>query len=136
LLDRAFKRAENFDLSTYAAQSFGVFQEEPIDVVLRFEPDAADDAAGWLFHPTQMVEREADGGLIVRFRAGGVQEMCWHLFTWGKAVTVVAPEELRTEMTEMVTEVLAHHRGSGKWPGSRTRRGTFRQHKTDLVEVK
>ena len=92
LLDRGFKRREDFDLAAYAAQSFGVFQEEPIDVVLRFAPEAADDAAGWVFHPSQSMEREPDGALIVRFRAGGVQEMCWHLFTWGTAVTIVAPE--------------------------------------------
>ncbi len=42
LLDRGFARREDFDLSAYAAQSFGVFQEEPIDVVLRFTPEAAD----------------------------------------------------------------------------------------------
>ena len=63
-------RGEDFDLLAYAAQSFGVFQEEPIDVVLRFEPEAADDAARWMFHPTQRVEREPGGSLIVRFRSG------------------------------------------------------------------
>jgi predicted DNA-binding transcriptional regulator YafY len=38
LLDRGFQRREDFNLSEYAAQSFGVFQEEPFDVVLRFVP--------------------------------------------------------------------------------------------------
>jgi len=89
-------------LSEYAAQSFGVFQEEPIDVVLRFTPEAADDAAGWLFHPSQSLAREADGSLTVRFRAGGVQEMCWHLFTWGATVTIVAPDALRTAMFQRI----------------------------------
>ena len=112
LLDRGFTRREDFDLVAYAAQSFGVFQEEPIDVVLRFEPDAADDAAGWLFHPTQTTEREADGALIVRFRAGGMQEMCWHLFTWGTAVTVVDPDELRMQLAEIAAAVASHH-GTG-----------------------
>src|SRR5262249_14806078 len=51
LLDRGFKRREDFDLMAYAAQSFGVFQEDPIDVVLRFSPEAAGDASSWLFHP-------------------------------------------------------------------------------------
>lgn len=109
LVDRGFKRREDFDLAAYAAQSFGVFQEEPIDVVLRFAPEAADDAAGWVFHPSQRVEREADGALIVRFRAGGVQEMCWHLFTWGTAVTVVAPEGLRIQLAELSADVATHH---------------------------
>jgi predicted DNA-binding transcriptional regulator YafY len=109
LLDRGFVRREDFDLSAYAAQSFGVFQEEPIDVVLRFEPAAADDAAGWLFHPSQCIAREPDGALIVRFRAGGVQEMCWHLFTWGTVVSIVAPDELRAAMAEMTMASARHH---------------------------
>jgi predicted DNA-binding transcriptional regulator YafY len=109
LVDRGFKRRENFDLAAYAAQSFGVFQEEPIDVVLRFEVEAADDAAGWVFHPSQSMEREPDGALIVRFRAGGVQEMCWHLFTWGTAVTIVAPVELRAQITELASATADHH---------------------------
>jgi len=112
LLDRGFLRREDFSLSTYAAQSFGVFQEEPIDVVLRFEPDAADDAAGWSFHPSQALTQEPDGALTVRFRAGGVQEMCWHLFTWGTAVTIVTPPLLVTEMTELVEKVAQHRAGA------------------------
>jgi predicted DNA-binding transcriptional regulator YafY len=110
--DRGFARREDFDLSAYAAQSFGVFQEDPIDAVLRFTPEAADDAAGWLFHPSQSIEREPDGALIVRFRAGGVQEMCWHLFTWGTAVSVMAPEALRTHMADMAIAAAQHHAAS------------------------
>jgi predicted DNA-binding transcriptional regulator YafY len=34
LLDRGFARREDFDLSAYAAQSFGVFQEEPINAAV------------------------------------------------------------------------------------------------------
>ena len=109
LLDRSFARREDFDLGAYAAQSFGVFQEEPLDVVLRVAPEAADEAACWVFHPSQTVEREADGALLVRFRAGGVQEMCWHLFTWGTDITVVVPDELRTTLAEMARRVSKYH---------------------------
>ncbi len=42
----------DFDLSAYAERSFGVFQEEPQDVVLRISPSAAPDARAFLFHPT------------------------------------------------------------------------------------
>lgn len=109
LLDRCFTRREEFDLASYAAQSFGVFQEEPIDVVLRFTPEAADDASAWSFHPTQTQERVDDGGLLVRFRAGGVQEMCWHLFTWGDAVTVQDPGILRITLAEFLDRAAQHH---------------------------
>ncbi len=109
LLDRCFARREDFDLAAYAAQSFGVFQEEPVDVVLRVVPEAADEAACWLFHPTQTVTREADGALRISFRAGGVQEMCWHLFTWGTEVKVVAPDDLRMMLVGMLEAGVDHH---------------------------
>jgi predicted DNA-binding transcriptional regulator YafY len=106
LLDRNFDRREDFSLTEYAAQSFGVFQEEPQDVVLRFAPEAAEDAAGWVFHPTQRMEREDDGSMIVRFRAGGMTEMCWHLFTWGRVVTIMAPIDLQQTMTQLFSELI------------------------------
>ena len=109
LLDRGFQRREDFSLPDYAAQSFGVFQEEPFDVVLRFAPEAAEDAARWLFHPSQTVVREEDGSLTVRFRAGGIQEMCWHLFTWGAAVVIERPDSLRTAIAEMASTIAHHH---------------------------
>ena len=109
VLDRSFERREDFDLRAYAAQSFGVFQETPVDVVLRVAPEAADEAACWVFHPSQTAMREADGGLRVAFRAGGTQEMCWHLFTWGTAITVVEPDALRAELAGMAAAAAQHH---------------------------
>lgn len=85
---------QEFDLATYAAQSFGVFQEPPQDVVLRFVPEAAAEVADWVFHPRQTTEPQPDGSLIVRFRCGGMQELNWHLYTWGNAVSVLAPEDM------------------------------------------
>jgi predicted DNA-binding transcriptional regulator YafY len=62
-----------------------------------------------MFHPSQSAQREADGALTVGFRAGGAREMCWHLFTWGPAVTIVEPHALRTAMAGMAAAAAAHH---------------------------
>jgi predicted DNA-binding transcriptional regulator YafY len=104
LLERGFTR-QDFDLAAYAAQSFGVFQEPPMDVVLLFTPEAADDAEGWLFHPTQTSVKEPDGALTVRFRAGGKMEICWHLFTWGNSVEIIEPKSLTKYMETMFDNV-------------------------------
>ncbi len=109
LLERNFPRREDFSLADYAARSFGVFQEAPEDVVLRFAPEAAEDAAGWLFHPTQTQTPEDDGSLTVRFRAGGMRELCWHLFTWGEMVNVLAPDGLREMMANLCECLSGHH---------------------------
>jgi len=92
---RAFSQHKRFSLQKFAERSFGVFQEEPFDVVWRFSPKAAPDARQFLFHPTQTFEDGRDGSLIVRFRAGGALEMCWHLFTWAPEVDILAPPALR-----------------------------------------
>ena len=109
LSDEVFERPEDFDLQAYLNRAFGVFQEEVQDVVWQFTPDAAPEARRFLFHPTQELEDAPDGSLIVRFRAGGMLEMCWHLFRWGDQVEVVAPEGLRG----MYAEMLARARGIG-----------------------
>ena len=80
-----------------APQAFGVYQdpEQYGEVVWRFSPEAAERAAEFLFHPTQVVEPQDDGSLIVRFKAAGWLEMAWHLYQWGDKVDVLAPQGLR-----------------------------------------
>ncbi|WP_114965324.1 helix-turn-helix transcriptional regulator [Alkalilacustris brevis] len=88
-----FHRDEDFDLQAYGRRLFGVFNEAPFDVCWRFAPHVAEDAAEYVFHPDQTVQRANDGALIVRFRAAGALEMAWHLLTWGEAVEVLEPED-------------------------------------------
>lgn len=87
----AYERPDGFDLQDWLAQSFGIWREDPVDVEWRFLPEVADDAATYIFHPKQEVERLADGSLLVRFRAGGQQEMDWYLYRWGDVVEVRKP---------------------------------------------
>ena len=101
LLDRAFIRGRRFSLREYGERSFGVFQEKPVDVVWKFSPKAAPDAREFLFHPTQVIEEQPDGSLIVRFRAGGLQEMAWHLVTWGDQVNVIQPRTLISQLISL-----------------------------------
>ncbi len=103
---KSFNRDPKFDLAAYAANSFGAFQEKPVDVVWRFKPEAAEEAQHFLFHPSQKTSKRKDGSLIVRFRVGGLLEMCWHLFIWGDGVEVVEPKKLRDMMKEELQRAL------------------------------
>lgn len=106
ITDDSFQRRNDFSLQKFAERSFGVFQEEPFDVVWRFSHKAALDARHFLFHPTQVLEHQPDGSLLVRFRAGGALEMCWHLFTWGRDAEVLQPKRLRSLMLECTKAVV------------------------------
>jgi len=89
-----FTRSPDFDLRAFAARSFGVYQSEPFDTVWRFAPAAAADAAEFLFHPSQIMEPQPDGSLIVRLHAASKLEMAWHLYAWGDRVEVLEPPDL------------------------------------------
>ena len=110
LTDEKFEQDPNFDLQAFARRSFGTFQEKPFQVELRFHQDAAPDAATFQFHPDQSIEQHEDGTLTVRFKAGGISEMCWHLVTWGDSVKVVKPARLRRQLAQMCENLSVHHR--------------------------
>jgi predicted DNA-binding transcriptional regulator YafY len=96
LVPERFERPATFDLQAFANRAFGVYQNDSEygEVCWRFAPEAADHARGYLFHPDQTLEERPDGSLLVRFEASGYLEMCWHLYSWGDKVEVLAPESL------------------------------------------
>lgn len=97
VLPDSFAMEPEFNIETHAARAFGVWQhpDQHGEVIWRFAPAAADHAAGFRFHPTQELDRQEDGSLIVRFRASGWLEIAWHLYQWGDKVEVLAPQGLR-----------------------------------------
>jgi predicted DNA-binding transcriptional regulator YafY len=109
VLPSTFEAPRDFSLDAFARRSFGVFQEEAVDVVWRFLPRAAAEAREYVFHPDQTVEERPDGSLLVRFRAGGLHEMAWHLFTWGRDVQILEPVALRRELLRWLAIGLRQH---------------------------
>lgn len=97
LTSESFVRDPDFDINRYAQKAFGAFQNDSEDgeVIWKFQPSAAEHARAFVFHPTQVQEDRPDGSLVVRFKASGHLEMCWHLYMWGDQVEVLAPEVLR-----------------------------------------
>lgn len=97
ITDTPFQRPPDFDFQLFANRAFGSYHDEKqyCEIVWRFSAKAAAHALSFEFHPNQTLEKCSDGTLIVRFKAAGYLEMCWHLYIWGDAVEVLAPEPLR-----------------------------------------
>jgi predicted DNA-binding transcriptional regulator YafY len=113
VLDLAFERDPAFDLQAFAARSFGAFWDgEKFEVEWRFKPEVAEDARRFRFHPTQALEDQPDGSVVVKFTASGLTEMAWHLFTWGDGVDIIRPEALKEryrECLQAASRVLQGH---------------------------
>jgi predicted DNA-binding transcriptional regulator YafY len=109
VLPTAAARPQGFSLQDYADESFGIYHDAVEDVVLEVTPAGAEDALRWRFHANQQVQARDDGAVVVRFRASGMRELAWHLFTWGDRVRVLAPDILRqTLIAEIETARRAH----------------------------
>ena len=102
-------RPPDFSLQAFVNRSFGIYQDAVEEVVLRIFRHGAEEAMGWRFHPTQSLEPQADGSVIVRFTAGGMRELAWHLFTWGDKVEIIAPQRLRSVMREELAVAARAH---------------------------
>ena len=107
--DTAAARPEAFSLQAYADESFGIYQDDTEDVVLRVSPEGAEDALCWRFHARQSLEPQADGAVIVRFRASGMRELAWHLFTWGDKLRIVEPQALKDIMAQEIDAARRAH---------------------------
>ena len=107
--DTAAARPEAFSLQAYADESFGIYQDDTEDVVLRVSPEGAEDALRWRFHARQSLEPQADGAVIVRFRASGMRELAWHLFTWGDKLRIVEPQALKDIMAQEIDAARRAH---------------------------
>jgi predicted DNA-binding transcriptional regulator YafY len=105
----AAARPEGFSLQAYADESFGIYQDDTEDVVLRITLEGAEEALRWRFHARQAVEPQPDGSVIVRFRSSGMRELAWHLFTWQDRVRILEPQALKDMMRGELAAALRAH---------------------------
>lgn len=102
-LNEPFVMNEDFSIADYAAYSFGVWRDgRQYAVRLEFAPEVAGDAANFHFHRSQRLTRHGDGRIEVEMTCSGLTELCHHLFTWGDAVRIIEPPELKTEMQKLL----------------------------------
>lgn len=114
---RAAQRDPSFSLQDYADESFGIYQDDTQDVTLRILPASAEGALRWRFHSNQTLEQQADGSVVVRFRASGMRELAWHLFTWGDQVEVLGPAALKQTLIDQIELARRAHTSASVAPG-------------------
>ncbi len=108
-LDEAASPPTDFDLIAFANTPFAYFEGPQEDVMLHVLPQGMEDFVNYRFHSSQSVEDHPDGGVIVRFRASGMLELAWHLFSWGNKIEIIEPDSLRQQMIAELRGALAHH---------------------------
>jgi len=126
-----FDRPAAFRLAEYLEGSFRAIRGDGDHaVVLQFSPELARRVGERTWHPSQKLEHQPGGSLILRFRVNDLREVKRWIMAWGADCRVVEPEELRESIVDELNRMLrkevwvprnrrSNKRGATKQPGRR-----------------
>jgi predicted DNA-binding transcriptional regulator YafY len=93
LKDR-FQVPTDFDLNAHLMTVWGIEDGPDMQVILRFSPKVAQLARETRWHPTQEVEEQPDGGVLLHMLTRGRGELARWIAQYGGEVMVLEPVEL------------------------------------------
>lgn len=110
VLPEPFTIPEAFDLEAHLASGWRIMAGDEIhEVVLRFTPAVTPHIHERTWHPTQTLEKTADGGCLLRVQVAQPQEMQPFIRSWGSQVEVVQPAWLRAEIAADLRRAAAQY---------------------------
>lgn len=104
--DTIFERSNDFNLKAFLKDHFGIWREDPVDIVLRFDKTVATTIEERLWHPTQKIKQLKDGDIELRMKVGPSEELIAWILRWGYFCEVREPATLRTEIVSRLEETL------------------------------
>jgi proteasome accessory factor B len=102
-----FEMPVDFRPEDQLKSAFGMVEEEPMAVSIRFSPTVAHTIADRRWHPTQTIRREKGGSIVLSFFAGGKMEMISWILSYGRHAEVLEPAPLREELQRIAGEMTA-----------------------------
>ena len=116
-----FDRPADFRVEDYMQGSFrAVRGDGDYRVVLRFAPAVAGRVAEKQWHPSQAIELQPDGGLLMRLNLSSLIEIKRWVLSWGASCVVMEPSSLREMMAEELKALCSGYGqdtapGAGAW---------------------
>lgn len=111
LLDEPFLIPEDFSLEDYLQTAFKVMTGEPEVIQVRFGSEAAHVVRERIWHPSQELREQDDGGLILTLEVPINYEIISWILGFGPAAEVLAPASFRRRIENDLAEA-QHNYGS------------------------
>ena len=102
-----FERTQNFSLEKRLRDSFGVHSGEgEFDVVIRFNPRAADYIREKKWHPSQTLRDLKNGSAELKMKLSSLAEVSRWVLSWGGDAEVLKPKELMESVRAAARKIL------------------------------
>ena len=98
LTNRRFEIPPDFNFEEFKKTAFNMVWGEPQEVKIRFSPSQAPYIRERTWHPSQKIEDEPDGSIILTLQVADLWEVKRWLIGFGAEAGVLRPEELQAEI--------------------------------------
>jgi predicted DNA-binding transcriptional regulator YafY len=101
-----FEFPEGYDPKELVRDAFGIIGGQVKDVVLSFRRSAAPYIRERVWHHSQVMEADRDGGVVLKMRVGMSPELTNWIMSFGPGVKVLAPPDLADLIRRLHKEAL------------------------------
>jgi len=110
LTNRRFEIPPDFNFEEFKQTAFNMIWGEPQEVKIRFSPSQAPYIRERTWHPSQQIETERNGGLILTLKVADLWEVKRWLIGFGAEAEVLGPEDLREKIAGECTRLVPRNR--------------------------
>jgi predicted DNA-binding transcriptional regulator YafY len=101
-----FEVPDDFHPEALTGRSFGLIDDAPMPVRIRFSPEVAHLIRERIWHTSQELLEEDDGSVILAFEAGGEKEILAWIYSYLPHVQVLNPPSLQSAFVRGIEEAL------------------------------
>lgn len=104
--NRRFEIPANFDFEKFSQSAFNVIWGEPQEVKIRFSRDQAPYVQERTWHPSQKIEKRANGTIDLTMQVANLWEVKRWLIGYGADAQVLEPRDLAKDIEEECARLL------------------------------
>jgi proteasome accessory factor B len=101
--EETFKRDKKFKLRSFVQDNFGIWSEPPQKVRIRFDQTVAASITDRVYHPSQSIETQSSGDIILSMQVGISSELIAWILRWQHFAEVLEPQSLREKLLTSLT---------------------------------
>lgn len=110
--EEMFEIPKTFSLEERFDRGFGLIDGEQQDVKVWISPDWAYFVKERRWHPTQKLQTQKDGSVILTMRCGGIDELTAWVLSLGPGAKVLGPQELIEQVSSQLTAAAQSYQSS------------------------
>jgi predicted DNA-binding transcriptional regulator YafY len=108
ILEDTYTIPPDFDAIDYLSSSWGIIIDGEVETIrLRFSPRVARIIAETVWHPSQVLEPQDNGALIMILKVTNTIDLRAWILGWGEEVEVLEPAELRKGIVKTAQALLS-----------------------------